>query len=134
LDIKTNHLNNRAPSCAQTPFILPSLTGPGFSLAIGVADGYLLRVFIAVARLTISGTGLLLCCLLFQAADVRAEELSLTNLITRGDLLSQQHDARAALQLYRQAEKSFRPHDMDDTDAQQIAAKILETGKWPRVF
>jgi Tfp pilus assembly protein PilF len=29
---------------------------------------------------------------------------------------------------------TFAPYDMDDTDAQQIAAKVLETGKWPSEF
>ena len=51
------------------------------------------------------GARLLLCLLLLQAASVRAEDLSLTNLIAQGDLLSQKHDTRAALQFYLQAEK-----------------------------
>jgi hypothetical protein len=29
---------------------------------------------------------------------------------------------------------SFAPYDMDDSDAQHIAAKVLETGKWPSEF
>ena len=69
-------------------------------------------MFAAVARLTIAarlfpGTRLLLCCLLFQAAVVRGEDLSLTNLIAQGDLLSQKNETHAALQLYLQAEKLF---------------------------
>ena len=69
-------------------------------------------MFAAVATLTIAarlvpGTRLLLCCLLFQAAVVRGEDLSLTNLIAQGDLLGQKHETRAALQIYLQAEKLF---------------------------
>ena len=83
---------------------------PGFSLAIGVRDGYFPRMFAAVARLTIAarlfhGTRLLLCCLLAPAVAVRGEDLSLTNLIAQGDLLSQKHETRAALPWYLQAEK-----------------------------
>ena len=29
---------------------------------------------------------------------------------------------------------TFAPYDLDDADAQQIAAKVLETGKWPSEF
>jgi tetratricopeptide (TPR) repeat protein len=29
---------------------------------------------------------------------------------------------------------TFTPHDMDDADAQSIAAKVLSTGKWPAEF
>ena len=51
------------------------------------------------------GARLLFSCLLFHAAAGQAEVLSLTNLMTQGDLLSQKHDTRAALQIYLQAEK-----------------------------
>ncbi len=65
-------------------------------------------MFAAVARLSIAarlfrGTPLLLCCLLFQVAPLRAQDSSLTNLIGRGDILTGKHDTRAALQLYLQA-------------------------------
>jgi len=64
----------------------------------------------AVVRTAISarlacGARLLFCCLLWQAAAVQAEDL--TNLLARGDLLSREHDAPAALQAYLQAEKLF---------------------------
>lgn len=29
---------------------------------------------------------------------------------------------------------TFAPFDMDDDDAQKIAAKVLQTGKWPSEF
>ena len=69
-------------------------------------------MFAAVAKLTIAarlfpGTRLLLCCLFFQPAVVRGEDLSLTNLIAQGDLLGQKHETRAALQIYLRAEKLF---------------------------
>ena len=65
---------------------------------------------IAVARLIIAArlvrkARLLLCCLLCQAAAAQAADLSLTNLIAQGDLLSQKHDTQAALESYLQAEK-----------------------------
>jgi len=50
---------------------------------------------------------MLLCCLLCQAALAQAEDLSLTNLIGQGDLLSQKHDNRAALDVFLKAEKLF---------------------------
>jgi tetratricopeptide (TPR) repeat protein len=64
----------------------------------------------AVASLTIGARLVrkarpLFCCLLWQAAAVQAADLSLTNLIGQGDLLSQKHDTRAALENYLQAEK-----------------------------
>jgi len=63
-----------------------------------------------VARLTIAARLVrkarpLLCCLLLQAAAAQAEDLSLTNLIGQGDLLSQKHETQAALERYLQAEK-----------------------------
>jgi hypothetical protein len=48
---------------------------------------------------------LLLCCLLWQTAAARADNLVLTDLLARGDQLVQSHDAGAALKLYLQAEK-----------------------------
>jgi tetratricopeptide (TPR) repeat protein len=67
---------------------------------------------IVVARLTIAArlarkARLLLCCLLWQAAAARAEDLSLTNLIGQGDLLTQKHESGAALEVFLQAEKLF---------------------------
>jgi hypothetical protein len=29
---------------------------------------------------------------------------------------------------------TFAPFDLDDADAQQIAARVLQTGKWPAEF
>jgi tetratricopeptide (TPR) repeat protein len=66
----------------------------------------------AVASVTIAArlvrkARLLLCCLLWQAAAAHAQDLSLTNLIGQGDLLSQKHSNQAALELYLQAEKLY---------------------------
>jgi tetratricopeptide (TPR) repeat protein len=64
----------------------------------------------AVARLTIAARLVrkarpLFCCLLWQAAAAHAGDLSLTNLIGQGDLLSQKHETQAAVECYLQAEK-----------------------------
>jgi tetratricopeptide (TPR) repeat protein len=67
--------------------------------AVVARPGFAARVF--------RGAGLALCWMLWHGAAVQAEDLSLTNLVARGEVLSQQHESRAALQVYLRAEKLF---------------------------
>ena len=81
-------------------------------LAVSPGHGYFPRMTTEVhgpapAARASRAARLLLCLLLLQAASVRAEDLSLTNLLAQGDVLSRKQDTRAALQIYLQAEKLF---------------------------
>ena len=81
-----------------------------FALAMESAGGYFPRMIRGVAWKTIAarvgqGGRLLLFCLFFHAAFLRADDVSLTSLLAQGDLREQQHDTPAALDIFLKAEQ-----------------------------